>query len=165
MTTRAKMLIAGTLGAIWALGVVWVGATVLNVPIYALTTTLYTAFLAPGLVMALMVFWIAVRRFLNPDLSHGAEPVSGSAAAIDQSVLRNTVEQLVLALALWPAIGFWAADDGPGLLLALSLSFALMRLVYWAGYRISPPLRMFGWSATFYATLFALAWSVAVWVV
>ena len=159
------MLVGGTLGALWALGVVSVGAALLNLPIFSLAAVLYTAFLGPGLVLALLIFRIALRRFLNPTLEDGAPPSGGSGAEIDQRVLRNTVEATVLALCLWPAIGFFAAEDGPGLIVALSWSFVVTRLAYWIGYRVSPPLRLFGWSGTFYATLFGLVWAIMVWFV
>lgn len=165
MTKRAKMLVGGLLGAIWALGVVWIGATFIELPIFALTPTLLLAFLGPGLVIALMIFWSAMRRFRSDALMDGSAAAVGSAAEVDARVLRNTVEQTVLALCLWPAIGFLAADDGPGLILALSLSFPIARLAYWIGYRISPPLRLFGFAATFYATVFALFWAVGIWLI
>lgn len=165
MSQRLKMLIGGTLGACWAFGVVWLGASAINLPIFALTPTLLLAFLGPGLVIALMIFWSAVRRFQTEALMDGQTAAAGSREDIDARVLRNTIEQVVLALCLWPAIGFLAADDGPGLLVALGVSFSLARIAYWVGYRISPPLRLFGFSATFYATIFALFWAGGIWLV
>lgn len=162
---RTQMLVGGLLGAIWALGVVWVGVTVIDVPIFALTPTLLVAFLGPGLVTAFLIFWTAVRRFWSDSLMDGAAGERGSPAEIDGRVLQNTVEQTVLALCLWPAIGFLAADDGPGLIVALTVAFPIARLAFWIGYRLSPSLRMFGFSATFYSTLFALAWAVGIWLI
>ena len=159
------MLVGGTLGALWALGVVWIGAAVINLPIFAFTPALLLAFLGPGLVIALMIFWSAVRRFRFEELSDGKDAAQGTSAEIDARVLRNTIEQTVLALCLWPAIGFLAADDGPGLLVALGIAFPVARIAYWIGYRVSPVFRMFGFSATFYATLFALLWAGGIWLV
>lgn len=165
MTNRSIMLSSGIAGAIWALATVFFGASVIDIPIFALTPTLMLAFLGPGVVLACMVFFIAVRRFLSDDLASGVKPASGSPADIDRRVLGNTLEQTVIALCLWPAIGLLAANDGPGLLTALSLTFMFSRLVFWIGYRRAPALRMIGWSATFYSTLFALAWSLLIWFV
>lgn len=159
------MLIGGMLGALWAASVVWIGARVIELPIFALTPTLLVAFLGPGLVIALMVFRSAMRRFGTDALRDGEAPEKGTPAEIDARVLHNTIEQAVLALCLWPAIGFLAADDGPGLLVALSIAFPLARIAYWTGYRISPALRLFGFSATFYATIFALLWAGGIWLV
>ncbi len=157
------MLLGGSLGFLWAVGVVWLGVHVINIPIFALTPVLYVAFLGPGLVTGLMVFWVAMRRFRAADSDTAFAPEPGTPSWIDDRVLRNTIEQLVLALCLWPAIGFLAADDGPGLLVALSVAFVIARLAFWIGYRRALPLRLFGWAATFYATLLALFWAVAVW--
>ena len=159
------MLTGGVLGALWAASVVWIGARVIELPIFALTPTLLVAFLGPGLVIALMVFRSAMRRFVSVDLRDGESPAKGSPADIDARVLRNTFYQAVVALCLWPAIGFLAADDGPGLLVALSIAFPLARIAYCIGYRIAPALRLFGFSATFYATIFALLWAGGVWLV
>lgn len=165
MSARAKMLIGGVLGALWAASVVWIGARVIELPIFALTPTLLVAFLGPGLVIALMVFWSAMRRFGTEALRDGEAPEKGTPADIDARVLNNTIEQAILALCLWPAIGFLAADDGPGLLVALNIAFPFARIAFWVGYRISPALRLFGFSATFYATIFALLWAVGIWLV
>jgi len=157
------MLIGGTLGAFGALCVVWVGVTAINLPIFLLTPTLLLAFLGPGLVIAIMIIWSAMRRFGSEALADGGSPPTGTPADIDARVLRNTIEQVILALCLWPAIGFLAADDGPGLLVALGVAFPFTRLAYWVGYRISPDLRLFGFAATFYATLFSLIWAGGIW--
>ena len=159
------MLVGGTLGALWALGVVFLGATAIELPIFALTPTLLVAFLGPGLVIALMIFWAALRRFRSDATMDGVRAETGSSAEIDARVLHNTIEQTVLALCLWPAIGFLAADDGSGLILALGVAFPIARLAYWIGDRISPPLRLFGFSATFYATVFALVWAIGIWLI
>lgn len=159
MTRRAKLLAGGTLGAVWALGVVWVGVTAIDLPIFMLTPTLLMAFLGPGLVVALMIFWSGMRRFGSHKLMDGSD----TGADVNACVLRNTIEQVVLALCLWPAIGFLAAGDGPGLLVALSVSFPLARLAYWVGYRNSRPLQLFGFAATFFSTVFSLLWAGGIW--
>ena len=48
--------------------------------------------------------------------------------------------------------------------LALPLVFALARLVFWAGYLVTPILRGSGMATSFAATLCALVWAIAVWV-
>lgn len=165
MRPRTKILVGGLLGAFWAIGVVWFGATVIDLPIFALTPTLLVAFVGPGLVFALMISWPAMRRFRQDGSMDGAIGDADSSVEIDATVLRNTMEQTVLALCLWPATGFLAADAGPGLIIALGVAFPITRLAYWIGWRISPALRMFGASATFYATTFALAWAVGIWLI
>ena len=152
MSARGTLLIGGAFGAVWAFGVVWIGVRGIDLPIFSLTPTLMIAFLGPGLTLAAMIFWRSLRRCLDPS-GDDDRPAPSTRA---QSA---TIEQTVLALCLWPAIGFLAADDGPGLLVALTLGFPFARLAYWAG------LRAFGTAATFLATIFALLWSGAIWLI
>jgi hypothetical protein len=152
------------LGLLWGAGLIWVGSTYVNLPIFTYNWTLALAFLFPGIVMALMVGRIAVRRFFDDDALEGAGFAPGSGAEIDARVLQNTFEQLVLALALWPVTGFILAANGPGVILCLGIGFALMRGLYWIGCHMSPLLRAFGFAATFYPTVMALIWAGLYWV-
>lgn len=110
-----------------------------------------------GLVLMLLIGRIALRRFNNEELMDGAAPEPGSPADIDQRVLRSTVEQAVLALLLWPFVSF---SLGAVTIIAMGLSLAIARLAFWGGYKMSPPLRMFGFAASFYPTVLATLWSV-----
>lgn len=148
MTRSGKILFGRVLGVLWAILTVATGAAVFNIPIFALQPTLYLSFLGPGLVLALLLLVDA-----------------GRTSEMDGRVIKITVRHLVLALALWPAIGFLAADDGPGLLLALSLSFVLSSLLFWVGCGRSVALESFGWTSALSSTLLGLIWAVAVWFV
>lgn len=160
-TKRQRILIGMIAGALWAPAVVFAPA-LLDIPYLPAPAVLPGAFLAPGLVLALMIGRIASRRFFDDALIDGAEPAPGSAADVDQRVLRNTVEQLVLALAIWP---FAALTLGGAVAIGLGLSFALMRLLFWIGYRWSPPLRALGFAGTFYPTVLAGLWALLFWAV
>ena len=159
MTSRSKSLVGGALGLVWAIGVVWVGATSIKLPIFALTPTLLLVFLGPGFILGFMILWFKVRRLRSVESNN--DPASES----DTRVLRDTVEQTVLALCLWPAIGFLAADDGPGLLVALGIAFPVARFAYWVGFQNSPAVRVFGFTATFLPTFTALLWAVGIWLI
>jgi len=160
-TKRQRILIGMIAGALWAPAVVFAPG-LLEIPYLPAPALLPGAFLAPGLVLALMIGRIASRRFFDDALIDGAEPAPGSPADIDQRVLRNTGEQLVLALAIWP---FAALTLGGAVAIGLGLSFALMRLLFWIGYRWSPPLRAFGFAGTFYPTVLAGLWALLFWAV
>ena len=101
---------------------------------------------------------LAQRRFFDDAIIDG-EAFSG-AAAIDQRVLSNTVEQLVLAMAVWPAAAVLLGAEGPGVILVLGVAFAVARLAFWAGYHMAPPLRAFGFAATFYPTVLVALWAL-----
>ena len=162
MKAKRIVVLWGMLGgALWALVVIG-AAQRLNLPFIPLPMALPLAFLPPGLVMAAMIGHLARRRFFDDATIDGDRFVPGSAGDIDQRVLSNTAEQLVLALAIWP---FAALVLGGGVAVALGLSFALMRLLFWAGYHRSPPLRGLGFAGTFYPTVLAALWSLAVWAI
>lgn len=161
MSRRLTMLVTGAIGVLWSLALMAIPGAVGTGFFVPLNVALYLAFLPGGLVLLLMIATIAARRFFSNDLIDGVQPPPGSRADIDRRVLTNTVEQLVLAMATWPVI----ALVHTGLfVIVLGVSFAVARLLFWAGYHISPPLRALGFAATFYPTIFALVWSVAVWI-
>ena len=142
-------------GAIWAVAVLWVGHGLAPrpepIPVIAL------AFLPPGLVLAAMIGRLAQRRFFDDALIDG-DPSTG-AAEIDRRVLVNTVEQVVLALCLWPALAVLLGPRGPGVVTALGWACVPARAAFWVGYHVSPPARAFGFAATFYPTVLAGLWA------
>ena len=163
MPRRPAIRLGIGLGGLWGVALVWAGTVWINIPIFSYLWTLALAFLFPGLVLAVMIGRLAQRRFFDDSIIDGQPFAPGSAADIDARVLQNTVEQLVLALALWPVTGYVLAIDGPGVVLSLGIGFAIARLAFWIGYHISPPLRAFGFAATFYPTLIAVVWAVLWW--
>ncbi len=163
MSKRRHILFGMAAGAVWGVALVWIGTAFVNLPIFSFTWTLALSFLFPGLFLAAVIGRIAQRRFFDDAIIDG-EPMTG-AAEIDQRVLQNTVEQLALALALWPVTGHVLAVEGPGVVLMLGIGFAVARVAFWVGYHLSPPLRAFGFAATFYPTLIAVGWAVLWWFV
>ena len=158
MEKRRKIAIGMTAGAVWAVAVLVGAAIFVQLPVFALMPTIMTAFLAPGLVTIAMIGRLAQRRFFDDAIIDG-EAFSG-AAAIDQRVLSNTVEQLVLAMAVWPAAAVLLGAEGPGVILVLGVAFAVARLAFWVGYHMAPPLRAFGFAATFYPTVLVALWAL-----
>ena len=159
---KRPMILAGMLaGFLWAVAVVW-GPQLAGLPFLPPPVALPGAFIVPGLVMLAMIGRLAQRRFFDDASIDGQDFAPDSAAWIDQRVLANTVEQLVLALVIWP---FVALSLGGAVVLVMGFGFALARLAFWIGYHISPPMRGFGFAATFYPTVVAAVWSVVVWFV
>lgn len=158
MSKRAKIVIGMIAGLVWSVGLLWFAGRYVTLPVFTLIPTIMTAFMAPGLVMALIVARIAQRRFFTDDIIDGSALAGG--AEIDQRVLRNTGEQLVLALCIWPAAAVLLTGQGPGVILCLGLGFAVTRLIFWVGYHISPPLRAFGFAASFYPTFLVAGWAI-----
>lgn len=161
MGKRAIIVLSMLAGTLWALAIVW-GSQRANLPFLMPQIALPGAFIAPGLVAFAMIGRLAQRRFFDDALIDGEDFVTGSAAWIDQKVLSNTIEQLVLALVIWP---FVALSLGGAIVLIMGFAFAVARLLFWIGYHISPPLRGFGFAATFYPTVLAAIWSVVAWAI
>ena len=160
MTRRRLILLGMVTGLLWSLAVLWVAGKFVSLPIFTLIPTIMTAFLAPGLVMLLMIARLAQRRFFDDAIIDGEPFAPGSGADIDQRVLRNTTEQLALGLCIWSAAAVILADKGPGVIVVLGLNFAFARVLFWLGYHLSPPLRAFGFAASFYPTVLVSLWTV-----
>lgn len=151
--------VANLAALVWAGALVW-GIQQAELPFIPVPMAVPLAGLAPGLVLAAMIAVLALRRLFSDDLRSGLQPAQGSAADIDRKVIGNTVEQAVLALLLWPIMSL---SLGAAAVIALGLSFAVARMIYWIGYHTWGPLRSFGFGATFYPTVLAGVWSLAVW--
>lgn len=159
MGQRAKILIGMALGLLWALGIVW-GTQRAGLPFIPAPIAIPGAMIGPGIVLLLVIGRLAQRRFFDDALIDGHDFAPGSSAWIDQKVLANTVEQSVLALLIWP---FVSMTLGGAMVLVMGVAFVIARLLFWLGYHLSPALRSFGFAATFYTTIVAAFWSVAVW--
>ena len=156
MTKRRRILVGMAAGAIWSVAVV-IGPSFGPQPFLPLNLALIYAFLPAGLFLMLVIGRLAQRRFFDDALLDGAAPVPGSGAEIDQRVLTNTVEQYVLALLLWPFAASWL---GGVTAVVMGIGFAIARLAFWIGYHVSPPLRAFGFAASFYPTVLATLWTL-----
>ncbi|NRB17366.1 MAG: MAPEG family protein [Rhodobacteraceae bacterium] len=160
MGKRGKIVLGMAGGGLWGLllvgGPIWIGLGYIPAQL-----ALPGAFVAPGLFLIAVIGFLAQRRFFDDAIIDGDDFAPGSCEEIAQRVLTNTVEQLALALVIWP---FVAVSLGGAVVLALGLGFACMRVVFWLGYLRSPPLRALGFAGTFYPTLVAALWSLMVWV-
>ncbi|WP_425052274.1 MAPEG family protein [Psychromarinibacter sp. S121] len=160
MTTQRKILIGMALGVVWSIALIWIGIAKVNIPPFSRILVEPFYLIGPGIALMFVVAAIAMRRFLTPGMIDGGAPAPGSAGDIDLRVLRNTVEQSVLAACLWPAIAYLFLDDGLGVVMSLTVGFVVARLAFWIGYHVSPPLRAFGFAATMYPTVLALVWAL-----
>ena len=148
MSKRPVILIGMAGGAVWAVVVMAIGPGlgVVLIPEEALVIAL----LLGAVPLMAMIGRLAQRRFFDDAIIDG-QALTG-AAQIDQRVLSNTVEQLVLAICIWPAAALLL---GPGTVVLLGLSNLVARFLFWFGYHMSPPLRGLGFAATFYPTVLA----------
>ena len=97
--------------------------------------------------------------------SEAIDPTSGKespAMIVDGRVAENTQQQLLLFLVGTSALA--AAVEGTAVKIvgAAAITFFLMRIAFWIGYRIKPIYRAFGFSSTLYMNLGMLA--AAIWI-
>ena len=153
---RTKILLGMALGAFWALAVVVLPGLGPQ-PFVPLNFALVYAFLPGGIFLMLVIGRLAQRRFFDNEIIDGEPFAPGSGAEIDQRVLTNTVEQMLLALLIWPFAASWL---GGLTVIVMGLAMGIARLAFWVGYHLSPPMRAFGFAASFYPTILALIWTL-----
>lgn len=101
----------------------------------------------------LMVARLATWRFLSPDAIGGsASDLPGSTAANVNAVLRNTVEQALLAFPVYLCLATLLPRP-ERLVASLAIAFAFGRALFWAGYGRGPAARALGFGLTFYPTV------------
>jgi hypothetical protein len=109
----------------------------------------------------LLVLWLAANiamlarhRFFTPaDIDGGGLSDGTPTAKVLQSVLQNTLEQMVLALS---AHLIWAATmplQWQAAVPAAAMLFFLGRVLFWQGYVRGAPARALGFALTFYPTV------------
>lgn len=157
MTRRRTILLGMVGGLVWSLALLWLGWRADFAP--GLARALMIAFLLAALPLLVLIGLLAQRRFFGDDIIDGQRFAEGSGEEIDQRVLQNTVEQLVLAICIWPIAG---ALFGAGMVLALGCGFVIARGAFWLGYHAAPSLRAFGFAATFYPTAISAVLSLIV---
>lgn len=89
-------------------------------------------------------------------LGEAIDPTLGKEDArmlINGKVAANTVEQFLLFLV--GSLALAAAIEGPKvkIIAAAAITFVVMRIAFWIGYRIKPVHRAFGFASTFYMNL------------
>ena len=82
---------------------------------------------------------------------------------IDGRVLDNTLQQFVLFLVGMLALSVSLPLDRLNVVGAVAITFVIMRLAFWVGYRVKPVYRAFGFASTFYMNLGMLIASLWLW--
>ena len=97
---------------------------------------------------------LARHRFFTPaDIDGGGLSDGTPTAELLQSLIQNTLEQVMLAI---PAYGAWlwlAPEGRRGLVLICAGMFGLGRLLFFLCYRHGAPARALGFTLTFYPTV------------
>ena len=113
--------------------------------------------LAPVSMLVVCVGRLANHRFDTPADIHGSGLTAGTERAkLLQALLQNTLEQCVLALAVYLAGALLLPAQLLGWIPAAAAMFLIGRLCFFIGYHKGAPGRAFGFGLTFYPTVVLL---------
>lgn len=111
----------------------------------------------PTLILIASIGRLAKFRFFSPEDIDGSALTKGSKdALLLQSLLQNTLEQLVIALCVYSAWCFLMPAAWLSALPLCSLLFAIGRILFFKGYQGGAASRAFGFALTFYSTAILL---------
>ncbi|WOT04525.1 MAPEG family protein [Shewanella youngdeokensis] len=117
-------------------------------------TVLGLALILPTLLLIVSVGRLAKFRFFSPDDIDGSGLTPGSHDAVMlQSLLQNTLEQCVIAFAVYTAWVLLMPSNWLSVVPLCSILFAVGRIGFFVGYRRGAPARAFGFALTFYSTV------------
>lgn len=112
----------------------------------------------------LVVVWLVIaigalarhRFFHAEDIDGGGLTAGSTSAKVHQSVLQNTLEQVVLAVLVHGACAVLLPVGWLAVIPAAAVLFALGRFFFWRGYRHGAAARALGFGLTFYPTVMLL---------
>lgn len=118
--------------------------------------------LAPAATLAFCIARLANHRFTTPADIDGSGLTTGTAQARTlQALLQNTLEQVALAMPVYPAWVLLAPGRFTGLIATAALLFLLGRILFFRGYAKGAPSRALGFALTFYPTALLMAGALA----
>ncbi|MFN3676813.1 MAG: MAPEG family protein [Sphingomonas pseudosanguinis] len=107
--------------------------------------------------LAATIGHVAALRFESPADIDAAAGGGGDSPriAIAQAVLRNTLEQVVLAVPAYIALA-WVVEGSGAMVPMLAALFSIGRTLFWANYARGAVARAFGFALGFYSSVAAL---------
>lgn len=168
MTHDQRSVAVGAASGVAAMvALVWVLSGIIPPPPIADTAGERIAYALPWAVVAVLPMLLMVIAVGNARaLGAAIDPTVGKespAMLIDGRVLDNTLQQLVLFLVGILALSVSLPLHRLSIVGALAVTFVVMRLAFWVGYRIKPVYRAFGFASTFYMNLGMLLTSLWLW--
>jgi hypothetical protein len=116
----------------------------------------------PALTFFAMVVAVGNARFL----SEAIDPTLGKESqkmVVDGRVADNTLQQLVLFLVGMLALAVTLPLHRITIVAAVSITFVIVRIAFWIGYRIKPVYRAFGFASTAYMNVGMLVAALWLW--
>jgi amino acid permease len=168
MTRDQKIVAVGAVSGVAAMIVlVWLLAQVIPPPAIADTAADRIAYALRWAVVAVLPLLFMVVAVGNARaMGEAIDPTLGKespAIVANGRVLDNTLQQFVLFLVAMLALSVNLPLDRLSIIGAVAITFVVMRLAFWIGYRIKPVYRAFGFASTFYMNLGMLIASLWLW--
>ncbi|MEC4725867.1 MAPEG family protein [Shewanella sp. D64] len=117
-------------------------------------TVLGVSLILPTSFLIASIGRLAKFRFFSPEDIDGSGLTSGtSEAVVLQSLLQNTLEQIVITYGVYTAWSLLMPTSWLSVVPLCSVLFAIGRIFFFKGYSHGAPARAFGFALTFYSTV------------
>ncbi|PSU96902.1 hypothetical protein C0W35_00515 [Photobacterium kishitanii] len=117
-------------------------------------TVLGLSLILPTLFLLVSIGRLAKFRFFSPEDIDGSGLTSAtSEATVLQSLLQNTLEQIVITYCVYTAWCLLMPASWLSVVPLCSVLFAIGRIFFFRGYSQGAPARAFGFALTFYSTV------------
>ena len=159
MTKDQRIVAVGaSTGIVTMVGLVWLLSWALPEPAVTDAAADRIAFALPWAVLAAVPLFAMVIAVGNGRFaSEAIDPTLGKESpemVVNGRVADNTHQQFVLFLVGMLALSVMLPIDRLSIIPAVSITFVLMRILFWIGYRIHPLYRAPGFSSTAYMNIF-----------
>lgn len=153
--------IAGMILLVWGL------STVIAAPVIADSAGDRLAYAVHWATLPTLLFFVMVAVVGNARFnSEAIDPTLGKEShkmVVDGRVADNTLQQLLLFLVGVFALSVSLPAERLSIVAAVSITFVMVRIAFWIGYRIKPVYRAFGFASTAYMNLGMLVVSLWLW--
>jgi len=168
MTQDQKRVAIGALSGISGMVLmVWAFSTAIAAPLIADTAADRLAYALRWAVPPALLFFVMVAAVGNARFnSEAIDPTLGREShkmVVDGRVADNTLQQLMLFLVGMLALAVTLPIHRLSIIVAVSITFVIVRIAFWIGYRIQPVYRAFGFASTAYMNLGMLIAALWLW--
>jgi hypothetical protein len=168
MTQDQKTVAIGAMSGLAAMiALVWLLSSVIAAPVIADTPGDRMAYALRWAALPALLFFVMVASVGNARFtSEAIDPTLGKEnprMVVDGRVVDNTLQQLVLFLVGMLGLAVTLPLFRLSIVAAVSITFVIMRLAFWIGYRIKPVYRAFGFASTAYMNVGMLVATLWMW--
>src|SRR6476620_9950199 len=164
---QKKVAIGASSGIAGMLLMVWAFSAAIDAPAIADTAADRLAYALRWAVPPALLFFVMVAAVGNARFnSEAIDPTLGKEShkmIVDGRVADNTLQQLMLFLVGMLALAVTLPIHRLSIIAAVSITFVIVRIAFWIGYRIQPVYRAFGFASTAYMNLGMLIAALWLW--